>query len=373
MRTMMSVPYSYLLEQFRDSRAILDDIERELSVGRFTLGPQVEEFEQSFAQACGASHAIGVNSGTDALILSLKAVGVGPGDEVITVPNTFIATVGAIVGAGARPVFVDVTDDYNMDPALVEAAITERTKALLPVHLTGNPVDLDRLLPIAQKHNLPLVEDACHAITAGFDGKICGTFGSTGCFSLHPLKNLNVWGDGGVIVTQSGELDDRLRLMRNHGLRDRDTVEIFGVNSRLDTVQAIVGNHLIKSLEWITQRKIDHATWLDRALSDLGDQVIVPRRDPRKRHVFHIYVLMVRKRDALLAYLQERGVEAKVHYPVPVHLQPAGRRLGYKEGDFPVCERQAGEILSLPVHQHLDERHLQYMSDLIHDFYKETP
>jgi dTDP-4-amino-4,6-dideoxygalactose transaminase len=370
MRAMIKVPYSYLLEQFKDSRAVLDDIEQELGKGRFTLGPQVDEFERQFAAACSSAHAVGVNSGTDALILSLKAAGVGPGDEVITVPNTFIATVGAIVATGARPVFVDVKDDYNIDVSRIEAAITPRTRCLLPVHLTGNPVDLDDILALAASRGLPVVEDACHAITATYDGRTCGTFGLTGCFSLHPLKNLNVWGDGGFILTQSNELAERLRLMRNHGLSDRDTVKIFGVNSRLDTVQAIVGLRLMPQLAWITQTRIDNALWLDKALSDLPGKVVVPQRDPRKRHVFHIYVLMVEQRDALHAWLNERGVEAKIHYPVPVHLQPAGRELGYKEGDFPRCEAQSSKILSLPVHQHLDAAQLEYMSDLIHEFYQ---
>jgi len=366
----MRVPYSYLREQFADSEPILRDIKGLLESTQFTLGPPVAEFEERFARLCGARHAVGVGTGTDALFLSLKALGVGPGDEVITAADTFIATAGAIVQAGARPAFVDVLDDFNIDPGKIEAAITPRTKALLPVHYAGQPARMGPILEIARRRGLPVVEDACQAISAAIDGTLVSNFGVAAGFSLHPLKNLNVWGDGGVIVTNSPELEARLRLLRNHGLKNRDEVEIFGYNCRLDTLQAIVGNHLIRDTEAITAARIKNALALDAGLRPLAPRVRVPERRPGERHVFHLYMFEADDRDRLLAWLLEREIEAKIHYPVPLHLQPAGRRLGYKEGDFPVAERQATRIITLPVHQHLHPDQLQYMIECVTAFYR---
>jgi len=364
------VPYSYLREQFADSEPILRDIKGLLESTQFTLGPPVAEFEERFARLCGARHAIGVGTGTDALFLSLKALGVGPGDEVITAANTFIATAGAIVQAGARPVFVDVLDDFNLDPGKIEAAITPRTKALLPVHYAGQPAKMKAVMEIASRHRLPVVEDACQAITAAINGTLVSNFGVAAGFSLHPLKNLNVWGDGGVIVTNSQELDRTLRLLRNHGLKNRDEVEIFGYNCRLDTLQAIVGNHLIRDTEAITAVRIKNAFALDAGLVPLVPRGRLPRRLPNERHVFHLYMFEADDRDRLLAFLHEREIEAKVHYPVPLHLQPAGRRLGYKDGDFPIAEKQAKRIITLPVHQHLTRDQVQFMVDSVTAFYR---
>ena len=365
----MKVKYSYLEEQFRNHQEIFKGISELIETGDYTLGGPLREFEEKFASLIGTEYAIGVNSGTDALFLSLKALGIEPGDEVITAPNTFIATVGAIVAAGARPVFVDVREDYTIDPELIEEAITSRTKALMPVHYAGHPADMPKIMAIAERHGLPVVEDACQAITAAIDNRHVGTFGMTGGFSLHPLKNLNVWGDGGVIVTDSKELRDRLILLRNHGLKNRDEVQIFGYNSRLDTLQAVVGNYLIKDMEEITRTRIKWAVKLDSALADLKAYITIPERKSNRRYVFHLYMLMVKDRDELLDYLIEKGIEAKIHYPIPLHLQEAIRGLGYKEGDFPVAEAQAKSVITLPVHQHLTEEQIDYMIECIHDFY----
>lgn len=366
----MRVPYSYLREQFADPEAIFRDIKALLESTAFTLGPAVAEFEEAFAAVIGTRHAIGVGTGTDALTLSLKALGVGPEDEIVTAPNSFIATAGAIVAAGARPVYVDVGPDFNIDPDRIEAALTPRTRAIMPVHYAGAPARMAPILALARARSIPVVEDACQAIGAAIDGRRAGSFGATAAFSLHPLKNLNVWGDGGVIVTDSLELRDRLRLLRNHGLRNRDEVEIFGVNSRLDTLQAIVGNHLIKDLPAITEARIRNAARLDAALAELAPDIELPPRPAGVRHVFHLYMVQARDRDALLRRLLERGVEAKVHYPVPLHLQPAARSLGYREGDFPVAEGQARRIITLPVHQHLTGDQLDYMLATIREFYR---
>lgn len=363
------VPYSYLDRQFADVEAILDDVRALVRSGDFTLGAAVGDFEARFAARVGARHAIGVNSGTDALILALQGAGVLPGDEVITAPNTFIATVGAIVAAGARPVFVDVNAEHNLDPTLVELAVTPHTRAIMPVHLAGNPADMPAIMKIAERYRLAVVEDACQAFTAAIDGLAVGTFGHAAGFSLHPLKPLNVWGDAGMIVTDSDALADHLRLRRNHGLRGRDTVEIFGINSRLDTLQAVVGSHLLDGIIAATDRRIAHARRLDAGLRDLAGDVTLPPRRPGARHVYQIYVVEARDRDRLLEFLVARGIEAKVHYPVPVHLQPAARDLGYKEGAFPVCERQAGEILTLPAHQYLTDGEVDHVIAEVRRFY----
>ena len=365
----MEVKYSYLKEQFQDHGAIFDNFDELIRSGDYTLGRAVEEFEQRFAELLGATYAVGVNSGTDALFLSLKAVDVQPGDEVVTTPNTFIATVGAIVAAGAKPVFVDVLDDYTINPNLIEDVITSKTRALMPVHYAGHPADMPAIIKIAERYGLPVIEDSCQAISASIDNRCVGTFGITGGFSLHPLKNLNVWGDGGIIVTDSEEIRDKLILLRNHGLKNRDEVQIFGYNSRLDSLQAIVGNHLIRDIQDITEKRIRWANKIDAGLNDLTDYITIPARKKNRRYVYHLYMLMVKNRDELLSYLIENGIEAKVHYPIPLHLQEAAKHLGYKEGDFPVTEAQCKSIITLPVHQHLEEEQIKYMIKKIHEFY----
>lgn len=365
----MKVKYSYLETQFAESEEILESIRGLLKTGQFTLGPAVQEFEARFAALCGAKYAVGVASGTDALILIVKALGIGPGDEVITAPNTFVATAGAIVMAGATPVFVDVADDYNIDPNLIELAITARTKALLPIHLTGNPAAMPRILEVAARRGLYVIEDAAQAIGGAIDKRPVGSWGIAAGFSLHPLKNLNVWGDGGAVVTDSEELAEKVRLLRNHGLKNRDEAERFGHNSRLDTLQAIVACHLMEKLDSITDARIRNAHAYDAALSSLTGAVTLPPRRENVRQVYHTYVIQARDRDRLSAFLAERGIETKIHYPIPIHLQPAGRSLGYKAGDLPVCEAQARSILTLPVHQDLTTEQIVCVSQAIKDFY----
>ena len=383
------VGYSYLLEQFQvgDDEAIvrytdlskqanvekiLSDIkELLLKTGQFTLGPPVKEFETRFAQLCKTKYAIGVNSGTDALFLALKAINIGFGDEVITAPNSFISTAGAIANTGAKPAFVDVDDELNIDAGLIEGAITPKTKAIMPVHLTGNPADMPRIMEIASKHNLHVIEDACQAVSATINEQPVGSFGTAGCFSFHPLKNLNVWGDGGIITTDSKELFDKLVLLRNHGLKNRDEVEFFAYNSRLDTIQAIVANQLLNVLDAITDSRISNAKKYDDALSDMAEHITIPPRRKNVKQVYHTYVIQVKNRDKLCAYLAEKGIETKVHYPIPIHLQQASKYLGYKGGDFPVCEAQAKSIISLPIHQHLIDSQITYVIDNIRGFYKD--
>jgi len=366
----MRVRYSYLSQQFAEVDSYLEDIRKLVYSGDFTLGAPVAEFEERFAKLCGLPYAVGVSSGTDALYLSLESLGVGAGDEVITTPNTFIATVGAIVMTGARPVFVDNNDEFTIDANRIEAAITSKTKAIMPVHLTGIPADMPAIMDIAKRHDLRVVEDAAQAILASIDGQHVGSWGEAVGFSLHPLKNLNVWGDGGVILTRSAKLADKLKLMRNHGLVDRDRVAIFGHNKRLDSLHAVIGNRLLDEVHFITDQRIANAKRYDEGFADLGEYVVIPPRRPGVKQVYHTYVMRVTDRDALLAYLIGNGIEAKVHYPIPLHLQEAAQYLGYKQGDFPVCEEHCNSIITLPVHQHLTREETDYVVDHVRNFYE---
>jgi aminotransferase EvaB len=366
----MRVPFSYLDRQFADLDAYFSDLREFVQTGDFTLGQPLKVFESRFAALCQAPHAVGVGSGTDALILPLKLLGIGPGDEVITTPMTFHATVGAIAMTGATPVFVDSEDGYVIDPSLIEAAITPRTRAILPVHYTGNMADMPAIMDIARRHQLHVVEDACQSIAATLHGQPAGHWGAAAAFSVHPLKNLNVWGDGGLVVTHDAELDRRLRLYRNHGMINRDEIEIFGHNSRLDTLQAVIGNRLIAEVDWITHKRIEHAAFYDQALADLSEYLTIPRRRPEVRHVFHLYVIRAQRRDQLLAFLNARGVEAKIHYPIPVHLQKAAQHLGYRRGDFPVAEAHSDSVITLPAHQHLSADELAYTVEQVQAFYR---
>ncbi|HEX4047051.1 MAG TPA: DegT/DnrJ/EryC1/StrS family aminotransferase [Elusimicrobiota bacterium] len=363
------VPYSYLSRQFADVDPILAKIKELVRFGDFTLGKPVTEFEEKFAALIGAKYAVGVGSGTDALFLSLKALGVGAGDEVITMANTFVATAGAIETAGAKIVFVDCDEKGVIDVSKIEAAITPRTKVLMPVVWGGQPPDMPRVMELAKKHKLQVIEDACQGIGGAIGGRNCGAWGIMAGFSLHPLKNINVWGDGGVIVTSSEELRDKLRLLRNHGMSSRDEYAFFAYNSRLDSLQAVVGLHEIGNFRWITDARIANAKVLDAALGKLKGKIALPPRDPKETHVYHLYQFHAQDRDGLLKFLQARGIEAKVHYPIPLHLQPASRHLGCRKGDFPMAEADAAATLTLPVHQHLTKDELRLMISSIEEFY----
>ena len=281
-----------------------------------------------------------MNSGTDAIKLSLKALDIGPGDEIITAANTFVATVGPICELGATPVFVDCNDTFCMDTNLVEEKITEKTKAFLPVHYTGYMTDMRVMNKISEKYNIPVIEDACQSILGAIDGKNAGTWGKTGAFSLHPLKNINVWSDGGVIVTDDEELYKKLRLLRNHGFENRDTVIMMGCNSRLDTIQAVVGNWILPQAKTIADRRIANAKYLDNGLQKINE-ISIPPRPKDFRLVFHLYIVFAHDRDGLLKHCHDKGIEAKIHYPIPMYRQPAMKFLNHKKGDFPVAERHA--------------------------------
>lgn len=364
----LDINHNYLTQQFSDHEEIWKKIREVVIRGDFTLGAEVDELEKEYAAFSGAKHAIGVGSGTDALFLSLKAVGVDKGDEVITTPFTFYATVGAIVTAGAKPVFCDAGLDYNIDASQIESKITSATKAIMPVHWSGKPCDMDAIEALGKKYQIPVISDACHAINSNYKGRLSGALGTISCFSFHPLKNLNVWGDGGIVTTNDSALADQLRLLRNHGLAGRDECRIFAYNSRLDTLQAVVARHLLSKIENITKSRISNANYFDDNLAKI-EQIKIPHREKDIRQVFHIYSILCVKRDELQAYLVKHGVDAKVHYPVPMHLQPAAKFLNHKFGDFPVTESISAKTLSLPVHEFITREQQNRVIELIKAFY----
>jgi dTDP-4-amino-4,6-dideoxygalactose transaminase len=371
MKANITIPYvNVALQHSLIKDELLKAVGEILDKGNFILGSEVDEFEKRFAALCGVRYAVGVNSGTDALILSLKAIGIGPGDEVITVPNSFVATASCIKIVGARPVFIDVRDDYNMDPNLIESVITEHTRAILPVHLTGRPADMDPIMAIARMYNLHVIEDAAQAVAAEYKGTRVGSFGSIGCFSLHPLKTLNACGDGGVLTTNDAELAAKFKIMRNLGLESRDNCVLWSSNSRLDTLQAAILLVKLKYLDGWTEKRRLNAKYYCEHLADLP-QVNVPTDKTYEFSVYHTYVIQAEKRDKLRAFLAENGIGTGIHYPRPIHLQTVAAELNYSPGSFPVAEGQVNRILSLPVYPELDEEQLNHIIDSIHKFYQD--
>ena len=366
----LKINHNYLFEQFADYSKIFKEIEKVVKRGDYTLGDKVNEFEKNFAKRTGAKFVIGVGNGTDALFLGLKALGIGNGDEVITVPYSFVATVGSIATAGAKPVFVDVKEDYNIDEKKIESAITKKTKAIMPVIWAGRPCELDKIKSIAKKYNLKIIQDASQGIDCRFRNKQLINFADICTYSMHPLKNLNIWGDGGFAATNNKKLADKLYLLRNHGLINRNNSKIFGFNSRLDTIQAVVANYKLKNkLSNITKKRIKNALLFDKVFKNNPNVKTVKRLDHYKE-VYHLYHINVEKRDQLQQYLIKNGVDAKVHYPIPIHLQDAAKYLKYKKGDFPVAEQMANTSMSLPVHEFIKEKQIKYVANLISDFYK---
>ncbi len=365
----MKVRYSYLSDQFKNSDDLWDKLKKFVATGDFTLGKELYKFEKNFAKLIGTKFAIGVNSGTDAIKLSLKALGIKNGDEVITAANTFVATVGAITELGAIPVFVDCDDTFCMDINLIEEKITKKTKAIVPVHFTGYMTNMPKLIKLSKKYKLPIIEDACQSILGSINGINAGCWGDTGAFSLHPLKNINVWSDGGIIVTNNYKLNNELRLIRNHGLKDRDTVIRNGYNSRLDTFQSVVGNWLLPKAKSIASQRIKNANYLDKHLSILKE-ITIPPRVKNYKIVYHLYIVFAKKRDDLLKYCLEKGIEAKIHYPKPMYLQKNLKYLKHKRGDFPVTDSHTKKIITFPCDQHLNKTQLDYIIKTVKRFYK---
>ena len=370
----MHVPFVDLKrtnDSLRDS--IKEVLDAAISGSAFVGGRFLSDFEQRFALYCKTRFAVGTSSGTSALRLALQACGVRAGDEIVTVPNTFIATVEAISQAGARSVFVDIDGRTgNMDMSLVKDAISDRTRAILPVHLYGNPCDMPALLGITLGSKIAIIEDACQAHGAEYlmDGEWVktGSRGTAGCFSFYPTKNLGAFGEGGMFVSDSPEIAERVKILRDHGQREKNVHEIEGSNERLHSIQAAVLNVKLDFLDRWNEERRTLAQKYNELLAGLPISLPEPGRDVR--HVYHLYVIRTEKRDALKSFLSSKGVDTAVHYPRPVHLQPAYSHLGYKEGDFPQSERWAKKILSLPIFVGLREEEIEYVADAIKAFFQ---
>ena len=366
----MKIKHNYLSEQFQNSKKIFRLIDDTVKFNDFTLGRYVDLFEREFCKYQKVKYSIGVGSGTDAIFLSLKALGIKEGDEVITPTYSFYATAGAIATAGAKPVFVDIKDDLNNDEEKIEKKITKKTKAIVPVHWSGRICNMKKILTIAKKYKLHVVEDACHAIMAHDDKKkYAGNFGITGCFSMHPLKNLNVWGDGGIVTTNNKKIYDKIRLMRNHGLISRNDCKIYGYNSRLDTIQAAVGLEMIKKINLITKSRIKNAKYLNDQLKDIKEITLIKEKTGYKS-VYHLYQFFCKNRDGLDVYLRKNKIDSKVHYPKPLHLHHAAKKFNYKNGQFEIAEKLAKKVISIPVHEFIKKKELDYMISKIKKFYK---
>ena len=369
----MNVPFLDLRAQYRPiRREMLEAIEAVCDEQAFILGSRVADFEKTVREHVGTAEAVGVASGTDAILIALMACGVGSGDEVITTPYTFFATAGSISRLGARPVFVDIDPQcFNLDPTRLEAAVTPRTKAIMPVHLFGQCAEMEPILRLAASHRVPVVEDAAQAIGAERHGQKAGAIGRIGCFSFFPSKNLGGFGDGGMVTTNDSAAAEHIRLLRVHGSREKYLHELIGVNSRLDALQAAVLQAKFRYLETWTKGRQQNAVRYEGLLKDakLTDRVIAPATTSGNRHVYNQYVIRVPHRDRLRAFLKERGVGTEIYYPTPLHLQPCYRDLGCQVGSFPNAERAAKETLALPIYAELTADQQAHVVETIKKFY----
>ncbi len=366
----IKVPFNYLPFEFAQNHEIFKNWKKLIKSSEFTLGSYLEKFESNFKNYVNAKYCFGTNNGTDALILSLKAIGIKKGDEVITVCNSFYATAGAIDAVGAKIIFVDSDDRYQINCQKIEDAITKKTRAILPVHWAGASPEMNKILKISKKYKIPLIEDACMGIGGKIKNKSPGTFGLIGAYSMHPLKSLNVMGDGGMVTTNNKVIASWIKKYRNHGMINRDEIDFWGRNYRLQPLQAVVANYRLKKINSVIKIRNKNANFLDKKLSHLYPKVILPPRIKSHIETFALYMIQCQKRDKLLKYLFESGIEAKIHYPLPLHLQKPGLKQGYQRGNFPIAESQAKKLLTLPVHQYLNREQLEYMVRIIFKFYE---
>ncbi len=364
----MTIPLVDLKAQYASIKPEIDAaMQRVVSNTSFILGKEVAEFEKNFAAYCHAQHCVGTDSGTAALHLALLVCGVQPGDEVITTTHTFIATAEVISLIGAVPVFVDVDPrTYNIAPAAIERAITPRTRAIVPVHLYGQPAEMDAILALARKHNLRVIEDAAQAHGAEYRGKRAGTLGDVACFSFYPGKNLGAYGDAGALVTNDAELDARARMLRDHGRTDKYRHQIVGYGYRLDALQAAILGAKLPHLDAWNARRREIADYYTELLTN--SDLTLPYCPPHITPIYHIYAVRSKNRDALLQHLKARGIEAGIHYPIPLHLQPVYAGLGYKRGDFPIAEQVADEELSLPMYPELTNAQVEQIVEAVREF-----
>lgn len=357
----VDIPFVDLRKQYERIKEEIDSkISFLINNSDFILGEDLEEFEKEFAAFCNVKYSVGVSSGTDAIVIALKSLNVGYGDEVITVPNTFIATAEAISLVGARPVFVDINEeDYNINTDLIKGKITGKTKAIIPVHLFGQPADMSSILDIVRDNELYVIEDACQAHGAEFKNKKVGTFGEVGCFSFYPSKNLGAYGDGGAAVTNDEEIYRKILAMRSHGEVEKNRHQIIGNTNRLDNLQAGILRVKLKYLNEWNEKRRENAAIYRKYLDDM--ELIVPEELEGRKHVYHLFVIRVKNRDKIRKELFNRGIATGIHYLTTIHLQEAYRFLGHKKGDFPVSEKVAEEILSLPMFPELTEDQIKYI------------
>ncbi|MCL5018368.1 MAG: DegT/DnrJ/EryC1/StrS family aminotransferase [Candidatus Pacearchaeota archaeon] len=363
----MNIPFLDLKAQYHSIKSEIDSaIQKTLENTAFVLGPEIENFEKEFAAFCGVKYAIAVNSGTAALHLALLSLGIKQGDEVITVPNTFIATAEAISHCGAIPVFCDISEEtFNIDENLIESKITSRTKAIIPVHLYGNSCNMDKINEIAKKYNLFVIEDACQAHGAEYKNKRVGSLSNIAAFSFYPGKNLGCYGEGGIIVTNNSELADKCKLYRAHGENPKNTHNVIGYNYRLEGLQGAILRVKLKYLnQWNEQRR-KNAEIYTKLLKDI---VITPKISENNKSIFHVYSIRHKNRDKLREFLQLKGIATGIHYEKPIHFQKAYAFLNYKESDFPVAEKVTKEILSLPMYPELTESQIEYVCNSIKEF-----
>ena len=366
----MNVPFVDLKAQYKDiGDEVVAEIKQVMENCAFSGGPFVERFEEEFASFSQCKYAIGLGSGTEALWLVLLAYGIGPGDEVITVPNTFIATAEAISFCGAKPVFVDIDEKtYTMNPDILTHAITPRTKAIIPVHLFGQMADMDPIMDFAGEKGLFVIEDACQAHGARYKDRVAGSIGHAGCFSFYPGKNLGAYGEAGAIVTNNAEINSRVRILRDHGQPKKYYHDMIGWNARMDGLQGAILSVKLKFLERWNDARRKHAALYNKFLAKL-DGIIIPHEADYARHVYHIYAIQVQNRDALINALAKEGIHCGIHYPVPVHLQKAYRFLEQKEGSFPLAEKCAEKLVSLPMYPEIGEELITYVANKITGFY----
>jgi dTDP-4-amino-4,6-dideoxygalactose transaminase len=367
----MKVP---LLDLHAQYKPILDKIKQEinkvLDTHQYILGPQVKAFEEKMAAYHKAKHAIGCSSGTDALILSLKAVGIGEGDEVITTPFTFFATAGSIHRCGAKPVFVDIDPDtYNIDPALIEAAITPKTKAIMPVHLFGQPAEMDKIMAIASKHHLYVIEDNAQGIGSKYEGQMSGTIGDIGTLSFFPSKNLGAMGDGGMCITNNDDLAAKLFQLRVHGENPKYIHKWVGLNSRLDSIQAAILSVKLDYLQGWSEARRNNAEYYYKHLSDIP-QIKLPYINPKSYTIYNQFTIAAENRDGLMKHLHENGIGNAIYYPLSLHLQECFSDLGYQKGDLPVSEETTGKVLSIPIYSDLTNEQKEYVVSVIRNFYQ---
>ena len=364
----MKIPYVDLSYKNSSIKPLTSIFKKILKKGQFVGGEQVNLFEKKIAKLCNTKYAVALNSGTDALTLALHLLGVKKGDEVITPPNSFIASTAVIVHLGAKPVFVDVLDDQNIDPSKIQKAITKKTKVIMPVHLSGRMCRMDEIISIAKKNNVFVIEDAAQSIGSKYLDKMSGSFGDFGCFSAHPLKNLNAIGDSGYLTTNSKKIFKYISDIKNHGMTNRNIVRNFGYVSRMDNLQAAILDFRFLKLNEIIKKRRENSLLYKKFIT--STKVFIPKDKKEEFNTYHTFVIQVPNRDKLKNYLKKNKIETSIHYPRPIHLQPAAKFLNYKKGDFPITEKQSKTILTLPINQYLQKEQIIKISKLINYFYE---